>query len=385
MSSTIKQRLTLRAGSRPAVELAPLLQEAGLDPNSAARVADDLASTGRSDYQGVALSVSVLADSGLLVERIDEQPIEVAAGAKKAIETAWAAMETVLLERAPEALLPLRPAAASQAIHACVEELGMTLPQDYLAWLTLHDGEAETHEPGPYGYRLTTLAESLRGWRMLTEVLGDENTGPIEADLGVRSTVWSRGWWPFAENGAGDRLCLDLDPEQGGMLGQVIEFRQEDPHRRRVADGFASWLQERAEALASGKLVLIESSNGRFSGLARAEDLERLPLCTERVRGESAEAYRARLHRTLLERAPAIAQYLCRELRARRLLIEDVPHGSVTVSLVAESAEPHLGDLSTMAQAVAKALPGVPGVSLPVPLTAAFIESLLRNVQAGYP
>ncbi|MBO7776747.1 SMI1/KNR4 family protein [Burkholderia pseudomallei] len=56
-------------------------------------------------------------------------------------------------------------------------------------------------------------------------------------------------WIPFTHDGSGIRLCLDLDPAEGGTLGQVVRIWHDDEARELVAGSFSEWLGQVAATL----------------------------------------------------------------------------------------------------------------------------------------
>ena len=59
----------------------------------------------------------------------------------------------------------------------------------------------------------------------------------------MRDLWWSPRWIPLTGNGAGDHLCVDLDPAPGGAPGQVITMWHMDDVREVKAAGWAAWLE----------------------------------------------------------------------------------------------------------------------------------------------
>jgi cell wall assembly regulator SMI1 len=85
-----------------------------------------------------------------------------------------------------------------------------------------HDGQREgADEPlippiasGQDGYRLLTLRDltaKWARWKKLTD-MGEFKGLKSGPDRGVRDDWWNPGWIPFADNGSGDLLCLDMAP-----------------------------------------------------------------------------------------------------------------------------------------------------------------------------
>ncbi len=56
----------------------------------------------------------------------------------------------------------------------------------------------------------------------------------------------------------GNHDCLDLNPADGGTVGQIITMWHDDDARKLVAPSFRDWLKQYAEGLASGQFVYSE-------------------------------------------------------------------------------------------------------------------------------
>jgi cell wall assembly regulator SMI1 len=56
---------------------------------------------------------------------------------------------------------------------------------------------------------------------------------------------------PFASNGGGDSMCLDMAPTARGTGGQVISMNHETGVRQRLAPSFAEFLNRLVECLSA--------------------------------------------------------------------------------------------------------------------------------------
>ena len=84
-----------------------------------------------------------------------------------------------------------------------------------------------------FGLTLLPLEDVLEEWRFWREVDDDPTTG---ANAGLREMMDSipagwvrreyscRGWIPFVADKAGNYLGIDMNPGEGGAVGQVIVF-----------------------------------------------------------------------------------------------------------------------------------------------------------------
>jgi len=252
-----------------------------------------------------------------VVVRACDRPETVSAApeAAKELGESWVPFRTALEPVAPEALAALNPPALQVDRRAVERGLGVSLPRDFVAWLALHDGGDSV--PGPFDWRITSLASSMRAKNSLDD-LPAVDSDLVEADDGVASVWWHRRWFPFAENGAGDRLCIDLAPTGTGRIGQILEYRHDDGARRLVARSFLQWIDAAAADFYEGRIVATETDHVFFGMVPRAEMKGR--LASLRIRGESVQARTDRVEREILSDPLELAMQVVSRLRNHGLL-----------------------------------------------------------------
>ncbi|MEK6235658.1 MAG: SMI1/KNR4 family protein [Planctomycetales bacterium] len=161
------------------------------------------------------------------------------------VKTIW----TQIQARFPE--VQLRPGAASQQIDQLESDLGVKFPADFRESYLLHDGQAED---GAFisggGYlsnyyeflSLERIGETWRHWQEMLDELVEFQDFPINPDEGVQAKWWHEKWIPIADNGGGDVMCVDLEPDAGGRVGQVVSVDHESNRRRVAGDSVSEWL-----------------------------------------------------------------------------------------------------------------------------------------------
>jgi len=110
------------------------------------------------------------------------------------------------------------------------------------AFISLSPGESADSAPSSRGGRAAVLAAAL-----IRPVRPVRPVGP------VRPVWWSEQWIPFAYDGVGDLQCIDLDPPEGGKVGQVVTYWHDRGEREHVADSLNEWLAHLADDLEAGK------------------------------------------------------------------------------------------------------------------------------------
>jgi cell wall assembly regulator SMI1 len=164
----------------------------------------------------------------------------------------WQRLETLLKTAAPQVLRTLRRGAGEATLAKVEAALGRKLLKEVHQSYQRHDGQADDADglfPTGFAdldcdYFLMPLAEVQGEWEMWQELQeeGEFDGNTALSDDGVRADWWNAGWLPLAGNGAGDLLCIDLNPAKGGSRGQVIRVSHEGGERPRLAKSLGEWL-----------------------------------------------------------------------------------------------------------------------------------------------
>ncbi|MDN7853968.1 SMI1/KNR4 family protein [Burkholderia seminalis] len=170
--------------------------------------------------------------------------VPVAGPATPDVREAWQRIERAIA--AHPASLPggLNGPADDHVLAELPAALGATLPDDVIDSLRLHDGQADPDAVFTESDALLGAQEIVAQWTIWrTLVSGGDFAGMTsEPDAGVRDDWYNLKWIPFTHDGSGNHLCIDLDPAQGGVSGQVIRVWHDDELRERVASSYAEWL-----------------------------------------------------------------------------------------------------------------------------------------------
>lgn len=176
------------------------------------------------------------------------------------IVRSWQRIDSWLAANARAVAKSLRKGATTTDVARLEERLGVTLPEDFKESCAIHDGQKGETDliPIDYGtYFLLPLSKIPGEQKIWHDVLksGDFQGLQGEPEEGVSSDWWNPGWIPFASNGAGDNLCLDLAPTLKGTTGQVIKVEHDNAARNLLARSFGEWLQGLAASLENGDLL----------------------------------------------------------------------------------------------------------------------------------
>ena len=180
------------------------------------------------------------------------------------MQSTWDRIKRWLSENAPTVHASLRPGASSEAIETAETAMGVRFPDAFRASFSIHDGQEEEAPGLINGCELLSLERVVDEWAIWTELLRENEFEGCESesDGPVRNDWWNPMWIPFTYDGEGNHHCVDLDPAEGGEVGQVIVMMHDDPYRPVLAVNYADWLEAFAEDLESGVYVYDENDGG---------------------------------------------------------------------------------------------------------------------------
>jgi cell wall assembly regulator SMI1 len=144
---------------------------------------------------------------------------------------------------------------------AALETLVPKSQTDFYAWYSLADGQ-DSGQTFVDHWVMLPIDEILDRYRLMNVELAEEwKSQGVDLEEGesigpVKPLLWSEHWIPFAEKGM-DYLCLDLDPDEGGTVGQIILYsREPEP---------VEWVSESLRALMSSVAERLEGSDVKLS------------------------------------------------------------------------------------------------------------------------
>jgi cell wall assembly regulator SMI1 len=164
-------------------------------------------------------------------------------------------IEAWLDENKPHLLETFAPPATDEAVTTAEKKLGVQLPKEWVELLRLHDGQ-EPGAPMIATCSLLPLEEVASEHAHLVDLFRD--AGPVDesaVDAGIKKLAFSAGWIPIGRSARGrDILCLDLDPDRGGKVGQIVLVAVDDDARNLVATSVSDLLGQYFEAAQNGEL-----------------------------------------------------------------------------------------------------------------------------------
>jgi cell wall assembly regulator SMI1 len=180
------------------------------------------------------------------------------------MEEIWTRIDAWLKVNAPKLFDTLQPGASDSQIQALENALSIQLPEDVKVSYRIHNGQSGS-APGliPEAQEFLSLERIREEWQVWKGLLDEGSLlGGSEPELGIRTDWWNAKWIPLTWDGNGNNFCLDLDPADGGNVGQIISMFHDEEYRELLAPSFRSWMEAYAAKLESGNYVFSEKSVG---------------------------------------------------------------------------------------------------------------------------
>lgn len=173
----------------------------------------------------------------------------------------WQRIDDWLETYAPGIHNSLRAGADEVEITAFEAAIGMQLPQAVRDAYLIHNGQHNSHYTLlDSSWHLLSLKQALKEWQLNNQLLADghffDNSVPYP-HVGVQAVWWSPYWIPVAANGAGDLVCVDLAPDEGGQVGQVIAHWHDSNTHHVIAPDIKTWLRRFADDLENGRYMVL--------------------------------------------------------------------------------------------------------------------------------
>lgn len=152
----------------------------------------------------------------------------------------WANIEKHLLEHVPTVVESLNAPASLDDIESLEREMGYTLPEDFKAYLLVHNGQDDPS-------RLQTFCEEgnilsihsiIETYRMLNDI--------NESDSSGASDWWARNYLPITDC-EGDHLAIDLE------TGTVVMHGHDCGIEEGIAPSFEAWFKSKLAIFEEGK------------------------------------------------------------------------------------------------------------------------------------
>ncbi len=121
------------------------------------------------------------------------------------------------------------------------EDIRSLLPPSFCASLAVMNHEVHVNSYSLFiAERVKEIYEEMNE-SLMDGTFDDYHENVLESDK-IINKWWSPSWVPFAMNGGGDLLCIDLSPGKKGIKGQVINFFNDQGPSETEYSSYFNWL-----------------------------------------------------------------------------------------------------------------------------------------------
>lgn len=175
----------------------------------------------------------------------------------------------------PQVRARLRAGASPAALDAAEAGLNVPLTPEVRESYQAFDGQKAAVPGVLLGLKWLPLEEVVREHTTWLELAADDASLTSRPPEAVRPVSFSPRWIPFASDGAGNGLVVDLDPGPKGTPGQVITYGPDERERLVLAPDLPAFLSWVAEQIEAGR-VTVEGDDVRLDGASSFLDQARI-------------------------------------------------------------------------------------------------------------
>lgn len=173
------------------------------------------------------------------------EPVRLLTEATKKI---WENLESWCRSNAPIVCENLKQGAKAEEIKTLEERIGLTLPEDFAAYLMVHNG---TIWFDSYEYIGTERIYQI--WLRMNQIQEEGFFANRQIDRRsqgiIKNIWWDSHWIPFAEDSCGNLNCIDLAPDVNGTVGQVIYWEKIEGPLPSGCQSFFAWFRDMEKGL----------------------------------------------------------------------------------------------------------------------------------------
>ncbi|WZY00403.1 SMI1/KNR4 family protein [Bacillus sp. FSL W7-1360] len=153
----------------------------------------------------------------------------------------------------------LNPPATEGQIRHAEKEMGIIFPEDLRSLYLIHNGENESGPGLFFGLPFLSLDDMLdewRGWPNAEEEWMTEIDSHSVPSGWIKERYVNRYWIPISKDHGGNHIGIDLDPDEKGHKGQIINFGSDEEVKYVIAHQIVDLLSFITETLRKGNYTL---------------------------------------------------------------------------------------------------------------------------------
>ena len=203
------------------------------------------------------------------------------------IEELWNRVTAVYEKEKPGFKAYLNPAVKMEEVNEIEEKMGFELPAQLKELYQCNNGDNENLEGSILGLKFLSLGEMFMNWCDWLYVLKDkelmkecEKVAESVAEKAIKKVYANRKWIPLAHDLNGNYIGIDLDPDENGTIGQIINYGSDENRKYVITKNVKEFLALILEILESNK----PSIKTRYKRLTVNVDANPIQLIISRIK-----------------------------------------------------------------------------------------------------
>lgn len=170
----------------------------------------------------------------------------------------------------------LNPPALEETLRAASNWFGQELPADVKLAYRVADGQHSSFPGVLFGMPWLSLEKARQEYQTWQGIAAEDPSLQSHPERAIKPLNFSPAWFPFAVDGGGNGLAVDLDPGEAGTVGQVITYGPDEQLRLVVAPSLTAFFAWAASEVKAGHLS-VDGQEVRLNGASSLlDELHRL-------------------------------------------------------------------------------------------------------------
>lgn len=150
-----------------------------------------------------------------------------------------------------------------ETIQEIEDKMGIAFPRSLRDFYLTMNGEQSTFHGSFFGLMVYSIEEMYRVWEEWRVYDADEELNDSEYYASIVSNkvqcLYTNPLWiPLAHDGAGNYFGIDLDPDEEGVVGQIINFGRDENEKMVFADSLVEFIQLMDQYIEEEGIVIHE-------------------------------------------------------------------------------------------------------------------------------
>jgi len=172
------------------------------------------------------------------------------------LRSSWARIEKYLNKEAPSLLETLNPPASEEKLFEFKMSMPFELPEELIELYRIHEG-VSFPSIASFAYGLSFYDLERLTYNQAFYQKASSGVDPEFCDIGIKKE-WLNSPLrvPLGDDGSRCTICVDLDPSEEGVIGQIVLFDGDFLVALKLANSISEMYYEFANDLENGRYFL---------------------------------------------------------------------------------------------------------------------------------